>query len=254
MSLAFDKRGDWIEENPQLYLQGLFEESSTQKHPLGTIRRLSDGREYIYVKNGAANTVAGAIYQAEAGDMANIGNLAITANANVGDKEVSITVGTTTLANTANAFAEGWLHISTGAGNGHAYKIKSHAAIASAGTGNMVLYDKLRANIAAATSKATITKHQCKSVVIHPSPPTAAIIGAAPAIYTANYYCWLQKRGPAAVEVEGTVVNGDIVICSETVDGTVGPGANGASEEEYPVGVCMCNNANDHWALIDLKL
>lgn len=249
-----ERFGEFTETNPKLFVQGLYETSATQKHRLGTIRKLGDGREFIYAKNGAANTVAGSIYQGVAPVVANHANLAITANANVGAREVSITMGDSTLANTANALAEGYLWINTGAGNGHCYKIKSHAAIAANANGNMALYDKLRANIAAATSKASIMPHPCRAVVIHGSPPTGDIVGVATQIVLANYYAWFQTRGPCAVEVEGTVVNGDIVITSETVDGACGPGANGASEEEYPVGICIANSANDHWALIDLKL
>lgn len=252
--MANERLAEFMEESPKTFVQGLYEQSSTQKHRLGTIRRLSDGREFIYAKAGAANTVAGNIYQGVAPDVANHANLAITANAAVGAREISITMGDTTLANTANALAEGFLWINTGAGNGCAYKIRSHAAIAANANGNIAIYDKVRVAIAAATSKASVMKHPCKDIIIHGSPPTGAIIGVSPYVVTANYFAWFQKKGPCAVEVEGTVVNGDVVICSETVDGTVGPGANGASEEEYPVGVCIANNANDHWALIDLKL
>jgi hypothetical protein len=253
MSLDFAKRGNWTEQEPQLYLQGLFDEASTQKHPLGTRRRISDGREFIYVKMGATNAVAGSIYQGVAPVVANHANLAITANANIGDKAVSITMGDSTLANTANALAEGYLWINTGAGNGHAYKIKSHAAIAANANGNIALYDKLRANIAAASSKASVLKHPCKDVIVHPSPPTQTPVGAATFIVTANYYAWLQCKGPAAVEVDGTVVNGDGVRCSANVDGAVEPSANG-TETEYHVGVVMCNSANDHWCLVNLNL
>lgn len=252
--MANERFAEFIEQDPKSFVQGLFEESSTQKQRLGTIRKLSDGREFVYAQMGAANAVAGAVYQGVAPVVANHANMAVTANAAVGAREVSITMGDSTLANTANALAEGFLWVNTGAGNGCAYKIKSHAAIAANANGNIALYDKVRIALTAATSKVSVMQHPCKAVIIHPSPPTGAIVGVAPQVITANYFAWLQRRGPCAVEVEGTVVNGDSVICSETVDGTVGPGANGASEEEYPVGVCIANSANDHWALIDLKL
>ena len=38
--------GDFVEERPSLYVQGLFEQSSTKKHRLGTIRALEDGRVF----------------------------------------------------------------------------------------------------------------------------------------------------------------------------------------------------------------
>jgi len=252
--MADERYAEFIEETPKAWVQGLYEESSTQKHRLGTIRKLSDGREFIYCKKGATNAVTGQIQQAVAADVANIANLAITANVAANARAVVVTLGDSNLANEANAFAEGYLWVNTGNGAGDTYKIRHHAAIAANANGTFNLYDKIRSNMIAADTKVSILKHPCKDIVVHDSPPTGAIVGVATFEVTANYYAWFQKRGPCAVEVEGTVVNGDIVICSETVDGTCGPGANGASEEEYPVGVCMANNANDHWALVDLKL
>lgn len=254
MSLAFDKRGDWIEENPQMYLQGLFEESATKKHPLGTTRKLSDGREFIYVKVGGTATVAGQLYQARVPVIANEANLAVTANANIGDKELSITMGDSTLANTANALTDGYIWVSTGASNGHAYKIKSHAAIAANANGNIALYDKIRdANVAAATSKVSLVPHPCYAVIVKPATKaTATMVGVAPMVITANYFGWLQKKGPCAVEVDGTVIAGDKVI-SRSAAGCVSP-ITANTEVDAEVGVCIANNANDHWALVDLRL
>lgn len=253
MSLDSAKRGDWVEDGPQLFLQGLFEQSSTKKHPLGTVRRLSDGREFIYCKAGAANIAAGVLVQSAVVDSANVANLAVTAVANVGDKSIAFTMGDSAAANTANAYQDGYAYINTGAGNGCLYKIKSHAAIAANANGTLYLYDKLRSNISNATSKISLIKHPCDAVIVHPSPPTASLIGATTFPVTTAYYFWAQKKGPATVLFNGTVVNGDAVIASSAVDGSVMPSANG-QETEAQVGMCIANNANAHWGTVLLNI
>ncbi len=257
-------RGNFMQDPPTIYAQNLFEESATQKMPLSTVRRLSDGREYVYCKAGTSNIAAGHLTQGPVGDLANIANLAVTANANIGDKTVSITMGNSALANTANAFAGGMLHVNTGAGNGCAYRIDSHAAIAANANGNITLSDKLRANLAAATSKITLSKAPENGVVIHDSPPTNKLVGVATFPITANYYFWAQRKGLCAVENEAgsgaALIAGRMAYASPSVSGTITgqvSTANGIDLQttaQYPVGRVIANNANDHWALIDLDL
>jgi hypothetical protein len=258
--MADERYAEYQEENPKSWIQGLFEESSTQKHRLGSIRRLDDGREFIYCKMGAVAGVAGRLYQGVVADIANHANLAV-ANANIGDRQANVTMGDTTAANTANAFAEGYLHVNTGASNGMAYKIKSHPAIAANAAGIFTLYDKIRsANFAAATTKVSLTKHPCKAVIVHPSPPTSALVGVCTFPVTANYFAWLQKKGPCPVEIEVAVAAGADVFASNAADGTVTCAVAAANAIDmlttgaFRVGRCLANNANDHWALIDLNL
>jgi len=253
--MANERFAEFIEETPKSFVQGLFEESVTQKQRLGVVRKLSDGREFVYVKNGAANLAAGHLVQNPVVDLANVANLAVTA-ANVGDRIVSVTPVTPVAgSNEANAFAEGYLHINTGPANGMAYKIKSHGAFTANTAAEITIYDKLRSANLTTSSKASLTKAKGRDVVVHPSPPTSALVGVATFPVTANYYAWLQKTGPCAVEVDVSVVNGDALKASASVDGCVTTiAANGGFETEVVVGQCLANNANDHWALIDLNL
>jgi len=249
--MANERYAEFIEETPKSYLQGLFEESSTQKHKLGTERKLSDGRVFVYAKMGATNAVAGQVYQSVVVD-ANVANVAV-ANANVSDRTITVTPVTVLTADAvANAFAEGFAHITTGGANGMAYKIKSHGALTANTAANFVLYDKLRsANLA--TSKVTLTRHPVKDVIVHLSPPTSGLVGVPTFVVTANYYAWLQKKGPCPCEVDGTVVAGDKAICSANANGTISPAANGL-ETEITVGKVIYAAANDLWALVDLDL
>jgi len=263
--MANERYAEYYEEMPTVWPQGLFEESSVQKCKLGQERKLSDGRVFVYVKNGATAMVAGQVYQSQVCDVANTANLAITANANIGEREITVTLGNSTAANTANAYADGYIYISTGAGNGTTYKIKSHAAIAANANGTFKLYDKIRsANIAAATSKASLFPDKFNGVIVHPSPPTSGLVGVATFAVTANYYAWLQKKGPCAVENDAgsgaALTPGAEVYASPAANGCItGQVSNanfivGMTTAMYPVGRCLANNANDHWALVDLDI
>lgn len=262
--MANERYSQFTEETPKSYVQGLFEESSAQKHRLGTVRRLADGREFVYAKMGATNGVAGQLYQTPAVDLANVANVTV-ANANIGDRVLTITPVTIVAGDlTANTFAEGYVHVSTGASNGQAYKIKSHGTLAANTAANFTLYDKVRsANIVTANSFVTLTRNPCKAVIVHPSPPTCTVVGVCTYVTTANYYVWLQKKGPCAVEVDETVAAleaGYVAYASNGVDGACGgAGANAANiitrpELKFPIGRVLADNANDHWALIDLDL
>lgn len=257
MATQTAKVANFTQDNPKIFLQGLFEASNTQKHPLGTIRQLSDGRCFVYARLGA-NVVAGDLLQSAVHAAANTANLAVGANANIGDKSVTVTPANDTI--TANEFAEGYLHINTPVANGAGfmYKIRGHAAVAANTAVAMKLYDSLLANIHAAASKATITHHPCYGAIPHLSPPTEALQGVVP-ITVANYadtpYVWIQNRGPAVVEADGTLVKGERVITG-SADGTVSPSSGNAIDDIklQIVGTVIRDNANDHWALIDLNI
>lgn len=253
--MANERYAEFLEGGPKTWIQGLFEESSTQKHKLGVRRALADGREYIYIQAGAANLDPGKLVQARAIVAANEANLAVANVANAVANAVrvlTVTVGDTTLANTANALAEGYITICDGTGQGYCYKIKDHPAIAANAAGNFTLYDKVRANLT--TAKVTLHPHPCKGAIVHPSPPTAALLGVPMFTVTANYYAWIQAKGPAAVLANGTLVIGDTCIASASVDGSVSPSANG-SETEAQVGMVMAIGTADlDYATVNLNL
>jgi hypothetical protein len=60
-----------------------------------------------------------------------------------------------------------------------------------------------------------------RAFIIHPSTNTAMPIGWTVAAVTGSYYCWLQTHGPLAALIDGTVVMGQQVRCSEDDDGAV---------------------------------
>ena len=251
--MANERFAEYLEEAPKMWLQSLFEESSTQKHPLGVMRPLADGRMYVYARAGATALAPGKLCQTALTDPTNTANL-VPSVANIGDRVIRLTMGDSALANVANALAEGWIYVNLHAANGaQAYKIMYHAAIAANAAGNFYLYDKIRSANIAAGNGCSLLKNKYKDILIHASVPTGAVVGVPMFSITANYYAWVQRKGPAAVLTQGTLVVGDHCIPDATTDGAVGPNANG-SETEQIVGRVMQVNANAHYSLIDLDI
>lgn len=204
------------------YNQGLFEASATQRHRLGLIRPLEDGRVFAYAQAGAAQLAAGILTQRPV-VVANHKNCALTAACDtvpIGAKEVGpITIGATAL--TANQYKDGWLVTQDGTGEGYAYKVRGHAAFdASATTVKILLYDAVRVAIPAG-AEVTLAYSQFAAQIIHPSPPTNLLGGVTPLVVPATYYYWSQVSGVAPILINGTVVVGNIVTASLTVDGAV---------------------------------
>lgn len=251
--MSDERYAEFYEDQPKLFLQSLFDESSTQKQRLGTIRPLTDGREFIYMQAGNANLEVGLLNQAELQDLANHANLAVANAANIGDRIANVTLGD--LAAVANEYAEGFLHINANNGEGYTYKIKNHPAANANANLSLTLYDKLRGvNLVASTSNATLTKHPCKEVIVTPSPVTSKVVGATTFVVTANYYAWLQKKGPCSILANANLVEGDVVVASNATSGAVQLAANGTTEAWQVVGCVMANNVNTEYPLIDLDL
>lgn len=247
----------YARQNPKIYPQGLYEESSTQKVPLGTQWHLADGRSYIYCKNGASALAVGMLLQTAPLDSLAVSMVLNTAAA-VGDDHVHATYGAGTTA-VANYFKEGYCHIAettVGVGAGHMYKIDHHAAAISGGDLAIYLKDNIRVACTVTTAQVTCVKHKCDSVVIQATSVTGYVIGVSIMPVTASYYFWAQYRGPASVLVD----TGDTLIIGSYVTGSIGGTVAGAcrvgtENEEYQIiGTAHAVGAADSFAIVDLSL
>jgi hypothetical protein len=245
--MANERFSEYAEESAKLYAQGLFEQSSEQKHALGTIRTLNDGRKFVYAKAGAVDLANGKIVQAPA-PVANHTNRAVAA-ASVGDRQVTVTLGATAVA--ANAYKDGYLLINAGAGAGYAYKIKSHPSANASANLTVTLYDKLKEALSGTTSKATLVYCSYNGTIIHPSPPTAKLVGVPVIDVTAGYYFWAQCAGPCAVLIQGSATDGTTLGASATVDGAA---AANAAVTQYVVGIMMQNGVDGEYGVVDLQI
>lgn len=197
-----------------------YAESSTKEFPLGTkLSCYGEQEVYRYALCGGTGVEIGALVQAVVPLAGHI-NEAIDVPA-VGDTVIYFTPNTVTTDDlAANQLAGGYIYIYDNTGEGAKYRIKSHPAIVGAVSGALTLYDPIRiAPIAA--SVATVMHNPWYKFLIHPSPPTAQVVGWTVAAVTADYYCWLQTKGPLCALIDGTVVMGGMVRASEDDDGAV---------------------------------
>lgn len=194
-----------------------YAESSTQEFPLGT--KLEYGEEvYRYALCGGTGVEIGALVQAVVPLAGHINE--VCGSEAVGDTVIAFTPNTQTTDDlAANELARGYIFIYDGAGEGAKYLIKSHPAIVGAVSGDLTLYDPIR--IATAGLVATVIHNKFYKFLIHPAPPTAVPVGWTVAAVTADYYCWLQTKGPLCALIDGTVVMGEIARPSEDDDGAV---------------------------------
>ena len=199
--------GDFVEGRPSLYVQGLFEQSSTKKHRLGTIRALEDGRVFAYARAGAA-LAAGEATQAAAIDAYST-EVAVQAAVVVGDKYIYITYGGGATA-IADYYLDGFIgSVMPAQGIGATYKIRGHLAMTSGATVKVNLYDAVRVALTT-SSKCTLVKHPQDNVIQSIiTTPTAVGTGVPPIAVTNAYYFWNQVKGVAQVLVNGTWVIGD---------------------------------------------
>ena len=223
---------------------------STKRWPYGTKLILQDGREFRFAEVGAVALTVGVLVQSEVPG-ANFDALALPAAVSANAKSFDITNGATTIA--AGDFDEGFINVEDDAGEGHLYKIVDHDAEA-AGSAAFTVF--LASGVIVAMTTATtvgIVKHPTKDVIIHPSPQTAAIVGAVTRAQSANQFGWLQVKGPASVQVQGTHVIGDLVVPSATTDGACMPSA-AIETDGPPVGVCMEVAATTEHGLVALDI
>lgn len=190
---------------------------TTKLHALGTRMILPDGRVFRYASAGEA-LGAGKLCMQAAGVANHDMDLAVVSDVAVGGTSITVTLGATAAA--ANLYADGYIYINDGAGEGHIYRIKEHAAVASAGNLTAVLADneKVAEAITAATSLAGLMKNPYTAVELWDvddidGPP----VGVAATEIASGAYGWLQTWGYAAVLAGAQVpVLGSAVMPADT--------------------------------------
>jgi len=227
--------------------QGLFSESATASHKIGTRMQLADGRVFYYALAGGTIAV-GKLCTSKAAQANHIEETGL-GTAAVGATSVIVTVGATAV--TANEYAEGWLYANLSDGLGYHYKIKSHTSASSAGNVTVTLYDPIQVATTASTEfsfrynpfygvtvQATITTNMC---------------GIFPRAVTSAYYAWCQTWGPA-VCLSGDTAAAGTIIAAHTTDGAVGALTTATEDTvitEQAVGfMCEAGVTSDYKAVI----
>jgi len=191
--------------------------SDTQLHALGSIAETADGRVFRYTGAGATALAAGKVTIAPA-KVANHTNVAVAVAANVGDTQVTLTLGAT--AATVNQYKDGYLVINDADGVGQTLRINGHAAAASSGSLVISLEDPL-ATALTTSSKACLVYNPWSNAAISSSAAALVTTGAPVVAVAASSFYWSQTGGTASVLSAGIITKGANAIVSAAVNGAL---------------------------------
>lgn len=193
--------------------QGIYEESVTQKAPLGTRMDLGDGRVFYYAKNSTAATnlcagklVGSAIIATQRED-------AISAAILIGAKEFTFEDQSIGIA--ADQYAEGYLTSVDHTGEGQTYKIRGNEAISSGESGTFWLYDPIVTALDT-TSDIIVAPNPFYGTILVPDD-VIFCLGAPLIPVNTSYYYWVQTWGPIAILINDSK-GGTTPECQLTVD------------------------------------
>ena len=186
--------------------------TSAQRQVLGAEMAFPDGRKYRYVENGGTAIGEGLVVASEAPAGNHDEDLVVSTSGSAGGTTIGVTLGGTAAAK--NLYAEGYLFSNLASTTPHEmYKIKSHAAIASSGSGTITIdeTDGFQTAITAGTDTVGLIKSPYKDVVVAPAAVAGRFVGVTCADLEADYFGWVQVSGMASVKIDGTPAVGTLV-------------------------------------------
>ena len=234
-------------------------ETSSQKQKLGTRAVTPDGRVFYYAENsGSAITTAGQLVDGIAAVGAHDMDLAAAATS---ANELSFTSGTS-LTVTKNQYKDGYVYFNDGPGQGEVYRIKENTAVSSA-TGLKITVDEPDGIRTALTTSSLFglmySPYKDVKILDGDGTMTTGPLGVTTIPVTADYFCWIQTAGPAAV-LSGAVVGivGDAIGVSQASgeSGAFDLWDSSANEDSRPIGHAMGIPAVDTdyaWVMLAIR-
>lgn len=196
------------------FAQGIYDQSSTQKETIGTLRVTRDGRKFRYARNGAGALSAGKANVAAASAAEVINEACASAHA-IGDFIIEETI-TAGVAFAEDLYAGGFFQITDGTGEGHQYEIlSSSAGDAAATTIILSLANPIRVALVATTSEFSLVLNPQMNVV-QTDVEENLCAGIAPIPVTIAYYFWNQTGGVATALGSDTSAIGTSLVIGAT--------------------------------------
>ena len=236
---------------------------TTKLHAFGTRMMIGGDRVFKYGGISSAAAVgAGKIVQAAVPHAGHDMDLVIPTAISVGDK--SITVTTTATDVIKDFYADGYVYINDGAGEGHMYKIRSNAALDYSDSAALTLNFHDGDTCAEAIDTSALAgvfqnpySNQVVSTAGAHNARTGVITGVCATEMTASYYGWFQTWGPAAVLIStSATIVGKHVRTSDNVAGAVEPLIRAGTNEDWEeIGIAGIEGAADtDYGVIDLRI
>ncbi|MDI6808170.1 MAG: hypothetical protein QME66_04195 [Candidatus Eisenbacteria bacterium] len=217
-------------------------------HNFGETVRLADGREFRYVKAGAAALAAGKLSTAPV-PIANHVNMACAA-ATAGTFLVTVTPGAT--GGAANIYAEGYLCINDVDGEGQTYKIKSHPAITASVAFTVTLFDPI-ATALTANSEATLV-HNSYNGVVEGVSTTVKPAGVPLIAIAIGDFGWVQTKGIASVLSQGTTSQAAPLMAGSVAGSVTDQTDVTAPITQYWVGRALINGVDTEYRPVYLDI
>ncbi len=241
-------------EYDQITSQGIFEQSSTQKHRLGEYRDVGECR-YRYSKAVEALVLGNLVSAYDSGNVALTAASSAVTTAVVGATTISILSTGATLDN----YKDWYLLFNDSTGEGQKHKIKSNTARAGASSSStLTLYDPIRTATLRGSTAGDIIPNKYVVQKLNAADPVVEVpIGVAPLAVTKDYYFWAQTKGYAAQRAgSGGVAIGKLVQPSMATDGFVEAYYQQTSSinNSCIVGRCVVTAAVGVWSVTDLTL
>ena len=213
------------------FAQGIYEQSSSAKEMLGTLRITKDGRKFRYAKAGSSDLCPGKMGLCAALDSQLVDEAGIAMA--VGDYSVAQVV-TSGVAMAENELRGGYFQVQSAPGPGQNYLITGNTLIDASGTiVNVSLDDPIRVAITT-SSKVSLVRSPWYEVY-ESSTGEAMAAGVAPIVVTTLYYYWAQTGGMANVLQEGTDNMGCNMTVSTSTEGAVVSVVNGTIDADLPL-------------------
>jgi hypothetical protein len=208
---------------------------------IGTRMILPDGRVFRYAfANGAVG--AGTGVQSSIAVANADSDLAVSAAAAVGAKSVSITFGTSPNTDvTEDEYANGYLFVNDVDGEGHVYKIRTHAAADVSASPAVSIYlmdgDTIKEALTTSSQVGLVASPYMHVIPTPAGAQTARCVGYAPTEVADNAYFWAQTWGEAALLANGTlVIFTPLRVSDDTTAGSVEAYSSDTDNEEQEIG------------------
>tara|TARA_R110000744_G_scaffold2073_4_gene8291 strand:- start:1124 stop:1870 length:747 start_codon:yes stop_codon:yes gene_type:complete len=200
-----------------VHSQGIYEESSYQNGPVGSLLELADGRRFRYARFAAA-AAAGLLIAPDESAGALVETDGSMTAAAIGDTQVTVTA-TALDSVTKDQFAGAYMHITDDAGEGYQYRISGNSA--DGGSDNVVfdLYDGLVVAVTTASDCAIVANRW--NGVVSATATDYNVSGVTARVMSSGYYGWVQTTGMAIILADGTIAVGDNLTLSDGVAGAI---------------------------------
>ena len=255
------RRNRLMEPTQLLTDSNIFTPTSDQKHMLGLIYELNDGRMFRYCKNSSAAVITRARMAAGKAPASELEEIAQTAQATAaGSITFNVLVGSGNGLATDDLI-DGYMWVSSsdsdGSTLGDIYIIKSNKFITSDTVLRLEIADEggIRQAISA-TDDIGIVMNRFRDVVVKPASLASAVVGIPLVDVPISHYFWAQYRGvaPIIIDADASVVIGEPIGAEDTTPAEGSGGVVATDGTDATWGVCVSAGAASEISLIDLLL